>query len=83
MAKNTPTTAELRETIKSIDALAQSELEQISSIARLAILGIENKCTEAISHLLHLIWEKSDSLLNDVNVIAEDVGCNHVGVAHE
>lgn len=86
---NHPTPEKLRTTITQMDSAAQSAFSEIASMARLALLAMEQPSTyangcglDAIAHMLTAIKDMADDIQNCINVEAEAVGCNHVDLAH-
>lgn len=77
-----PTSVEihlLTSTIKYMDCLAEDGLEEISSIAQLALASLENpdgyRQTANIANALKSIWLKADLALGHIKCEAEAVGC--------
>ena len=75
---------ELRGVISDMDALAQGGFGQIASMARLALLALEQPSTytsasgmDAIAGVLAAIQCKAEDIDNCLNAMAEGVGCNH------
>lgn len=82
MTKATP--EQLRIVITDMDALAQGGFGQIASMARLALLALEQPGTyssmsgmDAIAGVLAAIKSKAEDIDNCLNALAEGVGCNH------
>ena len=72
------------DTITRMDALSQSGFGAIAAIAKRALAGLEvsrdtHPHTEALAAVLDVIWSKAEQFGNDINVKAEQAGCNWVG----
>lgn len=83
MSKATP--EQLRGVITDMDALAQGGFGQIASMARLALLALEQPGTyvsassmDAIAGVLAAIKSKAEDIDNCINSMAEGAGCNCV-----
>ena len=81
---STATPEQLRSVITDMDALAQGGFGQIASMARLALLAMEQPGTyasvsrmDAIAGVLAAIQSKAEDVDNCLNAMAEGVGCNH------
>lgn len=76
----------LRDTVKTMDCLAQRGLSQIEAIARLAILSLETpdgqRNTDALSHALRVIADMAFRTGDSVSFEADEVGCRYVDDAH-
>ena len=81
MIKATP--EQLREAVTSMDIMAQDAFNRIASMARLALLALEQPATYAngicMDHVAHML-ESIEAMANDNNIseTAEGVGCNYV-----
>ena len=75
-----PDIERLRSAITDIDAFSQGALSEIASIAKLALLWLEQPAsyqdTEVIAHALSAILGKAKDYENLINCEAENVGCN-------
>lgn len=82
MSKTTPTTAELRETVQTIDALSQEGLSGIAAVAKLAMASLETpdgrRSLEDIYNALKVIWCSAHDTMNAINVEAEQAGCCYI-----
>jgi hypothetical protein len=72
------------DTITRLDALAQDGFSGIAAIAKRALQGLDAADgtlppTEALATALRAIWGKAERFGNDINVKAEEAGCNWVG----
>lgn len=76
----------LRDTVKTMDCLAQRGFDQIEAIARLAILSLETpdgqRNTEALSHALRVIADMAFRTGDSISFEADEVGCRFVDDAH-
>lgn len=86
MTKATP--EQLRCAVTDMDALASSAFNEIASMAKLALLAMEQPATygngcsmDDIAHVLSAIKGKAEDIDNCINSIAEGVGCNYVDSA--
>lgn len=82
MSQATP--EELRGVITDMDALSHGGFGQIASMARVALLALEQPSTyasassmNAIAGVLAAIQCKAEDVDNCLNAMAEGVGCNH------
>ena len=84
-----PTPEQLRSAIKAMDCRAQSAFTQIASMARLALLALEQPGTyagtgadaigvEDIANVLSAIQYKAGGAESDLNVMAASVGCDYL-----
>ncbi len=76
-----PSIADLRATIRDIDALSQEGFSQISAIASLALLAMKDdpaRNAVDVEHALRVICGKANDIEDCINAEAERVGCNHV-----
>ena len=78
------TLADHGDTITRMDALSQSGFGAIAAIARRALAGLEvsrgtHPSPEALAAVLEAIWSKAEQFGNDINVKAEQAGCNWGG----
>lgn len=80
MTKTTDINA-LHQTINTIDLFSQEGLSEVEAIAKLALAYMErpnaSKNPENITQALKAIARRASGLMNDINAMAEDVGCNH------
>lgn len=83
MRKATP--EQLCSVIKDMDGLAQSAFSEIASLARLALLAMEQPATygnggsmDAIARVLSTIKGKAEDIDNCINSMEEGVGCNYI-----
>lgn len=69
----------LENAVYDIDALAQSGLRQITSIAKLALTAMESPSAsrhpETIAQALHAIWGIAEQTDGCINSTAESSGC--------
>ena len=86
MSKATP--EQLREAVNSMDGVAQKAFSEIASMARLALLVMEQPNTyangaglDSIAHMLNAIKSTALDIDNCINATAEGVGCNYVDAA--
>ncbi|MDO8713776.1 MAG: hypothetical protein Q7K13_04770 [Polynucleobacter sp.] len=83
------TLKQLCDAVSEMDGLAQAGFGEIASLARLALLAMEQPETytrgggmDAIAHVLSSIKGKAEDINNCINVTAEQVGCNFVDDAN-
>ena len=81
----TATLQELCNAVNEMDGLAQSGFGEIASLARLALLAMEQPKTyangfgmDAVADVLSAITNRAFDINNCINVTAERVGCNYV-----
>ena len=79
-AAHTPEVKRLRDAITGIDAISQGGFTDIATVAQMALLWLEspNKAThmDVVIQALKLIWCRAEDAEDDINRVAEDVGCN-------
>ena len=73
--------AELGDTVIRLDALSQSGFGAIAAMARGALGGLEASggtypSPDALAAVLDAIWDKAEQFGNEINVKAEEAGCN-------
>ncbi|WP_446811059.1 hypothetical protein ACH50O_05690 [Methylomonas sp. 2BW1-5-20] len=72
----------LKQTVKDMDCMSQEAVERISAITGLLLLAMESPGFYGrpydLHHALRQINAIADGLQNDINVMAEDVGCNFI-----
>lgn len=85
-----PTPEQLCNVIKEMDGLSQGAFSEIASLARLALLAMEQPATygnegslDAIARVLTTIKGKAEDIDNCINTVAEGVGCNYVDAAQQ
>lgn len=65
-----------------MDEASQAAVSQISALSRLLLESLKypttRNDTDAFSVALEIIWTKADLLENDINALAESVGCEFV-----
>lgn len=71
----------LREAVTNMDALSQTTFDEIAAISRLAGDALESDPEARIKfghiiNALKAIRYRADGTMNDINVVAEQVGCN-------
>jgi hypothetical protein len=79
---NIPDLQKLRDAVETMDCLAGSAMEEIASIAKLALSHLETpegyRHVDDIANALTAIWGKADENRNCIKCEAERVGCNYV-----
>ena len=82
---NDATLEQLRNAVNEMDGLAQSGFGEIASLARLALLAMEQPKNyangfgmDAVADVLSAITNRAFDINNCINVTAERVGCNYV-----
>lgn len=78
------TPADFADTIAQMDALSQSGFGAIEAIAKRALQGLEaadgtQPHPETLATALRSIWDKAEQFGNEINVKAEEAGCNWTG----
>jgi hypothetical protein len=70
--------------INDLDATTQAAVDEIATLAELALLALESQAEHArtLAAALRSILDKAWSLENDGNAHAERVGCNYRGQCH-
>ena len=78
---STPTTEQLCSAVNNMDRMAQSAFSEIATIAKLALVSLENPETytdvEAMATALKAIFERATDTENNINAMAEEVGSNY------
>lgn len=79
-----PALADLGDAITRMDALAQDGFSAVAAIAKRALASLEASSStiphpESMADALRAIWSKAEQFGNEVNVKAEQAGCNYPG----
>lgn len=77
---------ELRNTVNGMDCLSQEAFSAIATIARLALLALEQPVSnpqerELLAGALEAIWGKAETAQDSINAHAEEVGCAYIDEA--
>ncbi len=77
-----PDIDKLKQTVNDMDYISQEAVERITTITGLLLLAMESPAFYSrpsdLYHALRQINFIADGLQNDINVMAEDVGCNFI-----
>ncbi|NMM13592.1 MAG: hypothetical protein HHJ17_08660 [Rhodoferax sp.] len=77
----TPTTNQLRSTITEMDSASQDAFSEIATIAKLALASLETPDAytnpECMAIVLNAIFDRAMDVENNINAMAEEVGCNY------
>lgn len=79
-----PTIPQLRDAIVLMDSLSQTGFSEIASIARMALVYLEqsNRSIDDIANALSAIQSRAEDIMNSINCQAEEVGCCYVDESH-
>lgn len=69
--------ASVRASLKECDRLSQAALTEVANLARLALL--DSSLNPSVAQALRMIVVLAEDAENDINVMAEEVGCNWHG----
>lgn len=76
---------QLRNAVEEMDCFAGAAFSEIDTIARLALAAMElprtSQSIDLFASALQAIAARASAAENDVNVVAEQVGCNYLDKA--